>query len=372
MKPSYSGIASNNVPPPRITNFLKLKIIPPFNKEHFVTKNTFESASNQCIATILRQFSPEQRTKITLSKTFTIVGTRRLHTFHLVAPTEAASTVERLLSSGIELLGRTMFPQSDSFERCIPGIYPKFVPIRILQLPSICQDDELSDLLQLPDSTQITSVKHNTEVIDGMNFYNGKVSAMIRVVSKDHEEELRQWSIRNHGNGNLQWHDIPIYAFIPALHQCQHCKDNKRPFHGHDIAWCRHARDETQQRTTITTNDYNQEEQVSLGNQATIHEVSIPATEETNDINMNQDNTSDSNQDNNDNQEEIEANTETDDEPQNQCQTAQPRHTTTATKSQSQPPNLKQTKRKADKARLFMTKNFSTHTPVTKRKKPAK
>ena len=201
MKPSYSGIASNNVPPPRTMNFLKLKKIPPFNEDYFTTRNTFESASNQFIATILRQFSPEQRTKITLSKTFTIVGTRRLQTFHLVAPTEATNTIEQVQSTGIELLGRTVFPQSDSFERFIPGIYPEYVPVRILQLPSIRQNEELSEILALPESTQIISVENNTEVIDGMNFYNGKVSAMIRVVSKEHEEELRQWSIRNHEKG---------------------------------------------------------------------------------------------------------------------------------------------------------------------------
>ena len=43
---TYSGIASNNIPPPRIMPILKLKIIPPFNKDHFATKTTFETASN--------------------------------------------------------------------------------------------------------------------------------------------------------------------------------------------------------------------------------------------------------------------------------------------------------------------------------------
>ena len=135
MQQSYYGIASNKVPPPRTMKFLKLKIIPLFNKDHFATKNTFETASNQCISAILRQFSPQQRAMITLSKTFKMVGTRRLHTFHLVAPNEATDTIERLQSTGIELFGRTVFPQSDSFERFIPGIYPKYIPIRNLQLP---------------------------------------------------------------------------------------------------------------------------------------------------------------------------------------------------------------------------------------------
>ena len=64
-QPSYSGIASNNFPSPRIMPILKLKVILPFNKGHFATKATFETASNQCIAAILRQFLLQLRTKLT-------------------------------------------------------------------------------------------------------------------------------------------------------------------------------------------------------------------------------------------------------------------------------------------------------------------
>ena len=196
MKPSYSVIASHNTPQPRLRNILKLKIIPPFNREYFASKTTFETASNQCISAILRQFSPQLRTKLLISKTFLMVGTRRLHTFHTVAPTEASDVICRLQSSRIEMLGKTVIPQSDSFERYIRGIYPKHIPIRILQLPSLCHEQELHDILSLPDSTDITSVRHTTDEIEGMHFYNDRESAMIRVVSHDHEEMLRQWSIR--------------------------------------------------------------------------------------------------------------------------------------------------------------------------------
>ena len=235
-QPSYSGIASTNIHQPRIMPILKLKIIPPFNKGNFATKTTFETASNQCIAAFLRQFPVQLRTKLTLSKTFTMVGTRRLHTFHLVAPNEASDVITRLQSTGIEMLGRTVIPQIDSFECFIPGIYPKHVPVRILQLPSLCTDHEIEELLDLPDSTPIISVRHHTDEIDGMHFYNGRASAMIRVTSQEHETRLRQWSIQNHENGTLQWNEIPIYAFISALHQCHHCKEHRRLFHGHDAA----------------------------------------------------------------------------------------------------------------------------------------
>ena len=383
-QPSYSGIASNNIPQPRTMNILKLKIIPPFNKDHFATKETFDTASNQCIASILRQFSPQLRTKLTLSKTFTMVGTRRLHTFHLVVPPEASDVFTRLQTNGIEMLGRTVIPQSDSFQRFIPGIYPKHVPVRILQLPSLCQDSELHDILDLPDSTQITSIRHDTDAIDGMHFYNGRVSAMIRVVSPEHEQTLRNWSIRNHENGTLTWNDIPIYAFIPALHQCTHCKDHRRPFHGHDIAWCRHAKAEAQQRLTTTITDCNQAPSIPplpTNNQATISETHVPETttptvDATNVMTETPDETTDSNQDN---QEDTETTSDDDDDSQ-PWQTA-PTHSTktlsvtktqAATKTQSQPCPTDTTKRKAhNKARLFAAQNLQMPAPK-KKKKPTK
>ena len=376
LQPSYSGIASNNTPAPRTMNILKLKIIPPFNKDHFATKTTFETASNQCIAAILRQFSPQLRTKLTLSRTFTRVGTRRLHTFHLVAPNEASDVITRLQSTGIEMLGRTVIPQSDSFERSIPGIYPKHVPVRILQLPSLCQDQEIQELLHLPNSTPITSIRHHTDEIDGMNFYIGRASAMIRVTSQEHEDQLRQWSIHSHEHGTLQWNEIPIYAFIPALHQCHHCKEHRRPFHGHDIAWCRYAKAEEQQRTTTPSNTCNQEVSGPPSNQTSIPRDTAPTTDETNATNMNRDETSDSNQANNDNQVDFDTTNEDDDDSQCPWQTAptHPRKTMSATKSQSQPSNFHKTKRKADhnKARLFTAKNLVLQTPVTNKKKPTK
>ena len=226
-----------------------------------------------------------------------MVGIRRLHTFQLVAPNEASDVITRLQSTGNEMLGSTVIPQSDSFERFIPGIYPKPVPVRILQLPSLCQDHEIQELLDLLDSTPITSARHHTDEIDGMHFYNGRASAMIRVTSQEHDARLRQWSIQNHEHGCcLQWNEIPICAFIPALHQCHHCKEYKRPFHGHDVAWCRYAKADEQQRTIPPSNNGNQGISVPPSNQASIPETTAPTTDETNVMNVTPHETSDSNQ----------------------------------------------------------------------------
>ena len=376
---SYSRIASTNIPQPRTMPNLKLKIIPPFNKDHFATKTTFETASNQCLAAILRQFPVQLRTKLTLTKTFSMVGTRRLHTFHLVAPNEASDVITRLQSTVIKMLGRSVIPQSDSFERFIPVIYPKHVTVRILQLPSLCTDPEIQELLDLPDAIPITSIRHHTDEINGMHFYNRRVSAMIRVTSQEHETRLRQWSIQNHENCTLQWNEIPIYAFIPALHQCHHCKEHRRPFHGHDAAWCRYAKADEQPRTIPPSNNDNQAISVPPSNQASTSETTAPPIAETNVTNVTPDETSGSNQDETDTPADIDSNNEEDDDSQRPWQTA-PTHSTktlsaTKTPTQSQPSTFDTTKKKAErnKTRLFTAQNLTLqmHAPK-KKKKPTK
>ena len=139
---------------------------------------------------------------------------------------------------------------------------------------------------------------------------------------------LRLWSIRNHENGTLTWNDIPIYAFIPALHHCTHCKDHRRPFHGHDIAWCRHAKAEEQQRLMTTTTD-NQAPSIPpppTDNQATTSDEIAPTNTATNVTNVTPDETTDSNQDETDNQDDTDSTSENDDDSQ-QWQTA-PTHST--------------------------------------------
>ena len=195
---------------------------------------------------------------------------------------------------------------------------------------------------------------------------------MIRVVSHEHEEMLRQWSIRNHENRTLTWNDIPIYAFIPALHQCHHCREHRRLFHGHDVAWCRYARAEKQQRTKTPSTNCNQEVSVPPSNQATTLEDTTPTTAETNATIVNQDEPSDSNQDETDTQADLDTDDEEDDDSQRPWQTA-PTHSTktlSATKTQSQPSTFDKTKRKADnKARVFTAQNLVLQMPAPKKKK---
>ena len=116
--------------------------------------------------------------------------------------------------------------------------------VKLLHLPALYGDDEVANLLEIPEDTESINVKRLTDSIEGMTYYNGKASVTIKVTSSEHEEKLRKWSINSHENKIYSWGEIPVYAFIPALHNCSHCKTHLKPYHdiGHDIAWCRYAK----------------------------------------------------------------------------------------------------------------------------------
>ena len=238
----YSAVAGANTPPSRTTAIIKMKIIPPLQKQHFTTKDNFTTATNQCFSAILRCFPPTYRQQLTISKSFTIVGTRHLHSINVVAPVTAQDIVSKLQTTGISMLGKTVFPSTDNFLTNLPGLYPRYTQVRLLHAPAQCDDETLTELLHLPADTTIIGFKRQTDTIDGMSFFNGKIACTIKINNTTHEEELRQWSLDQHENPTMIWEEIPIFAFIPSLHNCTFCKQHNKPHFGHDIAWCKHAK----------------------------------------------------------------------------------------------------------------------------------
>ena len=80
----------------KVTGILKIKIIPPFKREHFEYAETFQKASNEALSSILLAFDPVNHQQITLSKRFTTINEKRLHTVLVIAPIEAAKNMDRL------------------------------------------------------------------------------------------------------------------------------------------------------------------------------------------------------------------------------------------------------------------------------------
>ena len=277
---SYSKVAGSGIPPPRLKNIVKMKIFPPFRKKHFEDKTAFDLASKECIKAILLAFPTNLRPNLTIATSFTMKATRKMHSVDVVASADASYYFSKIQTSGIEMLGCTVFPSGEDYWQALPGLYPKQVEIKLLHVPVVCNDAELLELLQLPPNTETIRVKHFTDDVDGIHFYNGKATISVKAQSAEHEDQLRQWSIKSHEEKGYIWEGIPIYAFIPALHSCPHCKKIKKPFHGHDISWCRYAKEAAKTEEAVKVAALNDAAEKKAADKQRNHSMKKKVTEE--------------------------------------------------------------------------------------------
>ena len=86
---------------------MKTKTIARFTKQPFRNAETFEKDSKDELKSILSEFQPGDRQKITLLKTYTFIKENRLHTILLSALIELAE----------DRLHRGPFPTADQYLR---------------------------------------------------------------------------------------------------------------------------------------------------------------------------------------------------------------------------------------------------------------
>ena len=136
----------------------KLFIIPPFTKTHFSSEQTLNAAYNQCVDAIMATIPMQSKGKITITKTWTKVREKSLHTLLLIGPQECQTHFNHLTLHGIQLLGKTIFPTMHQTRSL--NLYPKRYNVKINQLPFVCSEAVLIELLKLPEDVQIIESLH--------------------------------------------------------------------------------------------------------------------------------------------------------------------------------------------------------------------
>ena len=253
--PSFSEVLAEGIARPhiKITSFLKMTIIPPFTKQHFKSNASFEAASKKTIVDILSSFKPHHRDQITISKAFSTVKEKRLHSLIVIAPTEAEDDLTIMKTEGLQLLDKTIFPTGDHFWRYDPNGFPKTAMLRMNQVPGLCDDEAVLEALQLPPTVHVEGeVTRQREKCGQGSFFNGKASAIIRIPNESAETDLRQWSFNAVKTRPLKWLDLPFNAHVPSIHSCSLCKEEKKPYIGH--SWCRIRRQQPPEVNQTTSN----------------------------------------------------------------------------------------------------------------------
>ena len=242
-KPSFSQAVTQTNYQVKFFNVqkvLKLKIIPPLRKEHFNNGNELEKAMTIAYRDILSVFAPSLRQYITISRTNLKVGEKLLQVLLVIAPVEAEEDVARVKLNGLKIMNRTVFPTSEDMWTVKTSAFPKVHDIRINNLPALCDDQQLLELLQIPEFAEVGEILREKTMTDLGKFYTGKAKIAVKIINKEQQDILELWSKARASEDIAYWCEIPIYASIPALHECKKCKDEKRPkYRGHHENWCR-------------------------------------------------------------------------------------------------------------------------------------
>ncbi|MEM6404427.1 MAG: hypothetical protein AAF757_30080 [Cyanobacteria bacterium P01_D01_bin.116] len=218
---------------------IKLKIIPPFTKENFLN---LQGSFKSCASAIMAKFPPGINTKITISKIFTKIKDKNLHTILVTAPIDAEPYIREIQTKGIELLGKTVFPlgaRPQNENKIVRKSYPKAVKVKFVNLPLQCDPDEILREADMPHQAQVLDYpERETENTEHGQFFTGRACVTVSVPNKETEDELRIWSKERRLGGPLEWEDIPISFHIPSLHHCSYCNSKGKFAMGHQSEWC--------------------------------------------------------------------------------------------------------------------------------------
>ena len=223
-----------------VQQVLKMKIIPPLTKELFTDGAALETAMSIAYKDILSVFNPRYREMITISRTNMKLGEKKLQVLLVIAPIEAEEDVARIKLNGLKIMNRTVFPTAEDTWMVRTSAFPKVHDVRINNLPALCDDKQLMELLQVPDFAELGEIQRERQRTELGTFYTGKAKIAVKINNHEEQEQLENWSKARASSDIAYWCELPIYASIPALHECQKCKEEKRQrYRGHHEDWCR-------------------------------------------------------------------------------------------------------------------------------------
>ena len=265
-RPTFSDkVKQTNNKEYRRQRILRMKVVPPFRKEHFMNRQKLEADVNSAIREILCLFQPRFRPLVTISRTNINQNNRNTQILMVTAPEEAEEDLARAKLNGIQIMGKTVFPTGEEFWTYVPSEYPKRALLRINNLPILCSDDELEELMQLPDGIELAGdlLRESNETELGRCF-TGRAMVPIVIPTKEHESLVKKWSLLKNSENITTWTEVPIYMSVPRLHKCRLCEqEGRRQVIGHDEKWCRIVRNPMKNVISDRVNDQQCEQNES-------------------------------------------------------------------------------------------------------------
>ena len=141
------------MPLPESREEVQVLTIPvPLRAADFQSREGLDLAFRKGYSAILKRKPIFCQKEVALSKTFTALGARNIHTMTVVASSAARPYFDETKTRGTGLLGKTVFPLGHSAFASSNrhNMYPRKVNIKIQKLPFICSNDEAMKLFNLP------------------------------------------------------------------------------------------------------------------------------------------------------------------------------------------------------------------------------
>ena len=234
-----------------------LKIPVSLRVADFQSKESLDLAFEEGCSAVLKRVPTFCQNELTLTKTFTALGGRNIHTITVAASSAARPYFDEIRTKGIELLGKTVFPLGHSAFASSNwhNMYPRKVNINFHNLPFICSDDEATKLSNLhPEIENIDIIDRKKENVEWVDFYTGEAQVRVGVRNERQLKNLTRWSYEMRTkNEATRWNGIPVSFHAPSLHMCEECKKQNRRFQGHHKDWCFLARQERLQNVAKMT-----------------------------------------------------------------------------------------------------------------------
>ena len=140
-------------------------------------------------------FQQKNRQFITISGTKVLKNGNHIQTLLVTAPETAQEDVANAKMRGVQIMGKTIFPTGEEYWQYVNSEYPKKLIIRFNNLPALCDDETLDELMLSPDQIEVIEmVTRETQQTEWGHAFTGRAYVPIMVQNKEQEKQMKEWS----------------------------------------------------------------------------------------------------------------------------------------------------------------------------------
>ena len=217
--------------------YSKIEFVLPFTREIFQNREEQDKLFNETVTSIRQGLPASHRDNITILKTsVNTTDGKKLHAIRILGPIEMEQSKLKLKMTGINVRNQHLNAW-DPRERN-PNAFPREVSLQFRNLPHFIPDEIVLDAIQLPSTENVNPiVKQRLPTEDGGAVFTGWAYTKL-IVENDMELEQLKTGANEKCTETFAIDEMELYANIPSIFECEHCKTTGKRFNGHHVEYC--------------------------------------------------------------------------------------------------------------------------------------